>query len=119
MRRKSNAKLLCVKVTSMIVERSASVEDLAMAPLREEPMQGEESCLAVNPGCDCNNNNSSGMETGSKRPSNSGDVNERSRKLIKSCFVTLTSNLNVLVVGSKNSGKNYVINIHYHVIDIH
>ena len=54
---------------------------------------------------DCNNNDAS-IESGSKRPSNEGDANERCRKIIKNCFVTLTSNLNVLVIGSKGSGKS-------------
>ena len=56
---------------------------------------------------DCNNNDMV-PESGTKRPSKEGDVNERSRKLIKSCFVTLTSNLNVLVIGSKGSGKRTI-----------
>jgi len=39
-----------------------------------------------------------------KRPAANGDLNARSRKLIKSCFGNLRSNLNVLVIGSKESG---------------
>ena len=43
-----------------------------------------------------------------KRPAANGDVNERSRKLIKSCFGNLRSNLNVLVIGPKESGKLFL-----------
>ena len=39
-----------------------------------------------------------------KRPATAGDLNERSRKLIKSCFGKLRSNLNVLVIGPRESG---------------
>nr|XP_018669621.1 uncharacterized protein LOC100175113 [Ciona intestinalis]XP_018669623.1 uncharacterized protein LOC100175113 [Ciona intestinalis] len=45
-----------------------------------------------------------------KRPSNGGDVNDRSRKLIKSCFTHLNTNLNVLVIGAKGAGKSSLIN---------
>ena len=40
-----------------------------------------------------------------KRPATTGDLNARSRKLIKSCFGNLRSNLNVLVIGPKESGE--------------
>uniref|UniRef100_H2ZHW4 Uncharacterized protein n=1 Tax=Ciona savignyi TaxID=51511 RepID=H2ZHW4_CIOSA len=46
----------------------------------------------------------------SKRPSVGGDVNDRSRKLIKSCFTHLNTNLNVLVIGAKGAGKSSLIN---------
>lgn len=39
-----------------------------------------------------------------KRPLNSGDVNERSRKLIRNCFSHLNTNLNVLVIGARGAG---------------
>ena len=74
---------------------------MAMTNANEEKLL---DCVENDTNFDCNNNDMI-PESGTKRPSKEGDVNERSRKLIKSCFVTLTSNLNVLVIGSKGSGN--------------
>ena len=82
------------------IERNVSAA-IAMTNMNEEALLRSVESGSV---FDCNNNDTS-PESGTKRPSKEGDVNERSRKLIKSCFVTLTSNLNVLVIGSKGSGK--------------
>nr|CAB3260326.1 uncharacterized protein LOC100175113 [Phallusia mammillata] len=66
---------------------------------------------------DCNHNDVServrhpaGISSTVKRPRNSGDMNERSRKLIRNCFSHLNTNLNVLVIGARGAGKSSLIN---------
>lgn len=61
---------------------------------------------------DCNQNEVRSSNC-AKRPASTTDLNERSRKSIKKCFGNLTSNLNVLVIGPKESGKSSLINSMY------
>ena len=90
-----------------VIKKAARLEmcaSVTMAPNAEE-MLLQKDCFEKS--LDCNNNDTS-RDSGMKRPASAGDLNERCRKLIKSCFVTLTSNLNVLVIGSKGSGKTCI-----------
>ncbi|XP_076805029.1 uncharacterized protein LOC143448946 [Clavelina lepadiformis] len=98
--------------TNHVVESEIILK--AMAPkLATVPTSilADEQCLVQKQNIDCNHNElEKRLTTAQKRPANGGDVNERSRKLIKSCFSHLHTNLNVLVVGSSGSGKSSLIN---------
>ena len=61
---------------------------------------------------DVNNNMMKAAQNAVKRPATSAeDLNAKSRKLIKNCFSNLRSNLNILVVGVKESGEFVVIEL--------
>jgi len=58
-----------------------------------------------------NNSDQNGnTDAPSNRPFSREEVNEKSRKIIQNCLSHLDTNLNVLVLGAKDSGKSSLIN---------